>query len=389
MAYFIVRDNIVNIEADVVVNPVNPEVCIGGGTETAIYNAAGRDELLVARESLGILQPGNIGVTDGFKLKAKHIIHASGPVWTGGEGEEEVLRSCYDKCLEKALELKAESIAFPLLATGTYDFPKDLALRIAISSFSAFLDKHDMDITLAVFDKESVETSEKVFGGLEKYIDDNYVEEQLDKEYLCESVYFNTDAEEPLAQPMPAAAPKEKPAPKGRLRGLFSKDKKLESSSCFGAAPRPNSLEPKINSSCFGEAMEEAAAPEWYSEIKSLKDIQNTEIITFGQYLQQLINKKGMKNADVYNKANIDKRYFSKIINDKIKPSKEKLLAICIGLRLNLDEMNDFLNMAGFAISRCNKVDLVVEYHIVNGIYNIFDVEIALFNMGLPALCSY
>lgn len=396
MAFYIIRENIVNVRADIVVNTVNPEAIIGGGTETAIYKAAGSEKLLEARKALGLLEPGNIGVTDAYALNAKYIIHASGPVWLGGDrGEEEVLRKCYDACLDKAAALNASSIVFPLMATGVYDFPKDKALRVAINSFSRFLENHDMEIILTVFDNESVVATEKLFSGLKQFVDDNYVEEVLDAEYACDMDYESYEAEDfssaksqavrlnAAPQALPAHEAKSQPRaakPKSGLLGGFSRGR-----------DRLKNEEP-VFESAFSVKEDPRPAPKasaWYSEIRNLKDIENKDIMTFGQYLQQLINKKGMKNADVYNKANVDKRYFSKLINDKIKPSKEKLMAIGIGLRLNLDEMNDFLNMAGFALTHCSKVDLVVEYHIVKGIYNINDLEIALYDMDLPSLCSY
>ncbi len=184
MPFQIIRNDITKVKADVIVNTANPEPIYAGGTDCAVYEAAGAEELLAERKKIGVIRRGEIAVTDAFELKARYIIHAVGPVWKNGKtGEFDVLASCYRKSLNKAFELGCRSIAFPLLATGVYGFPKDKALQIAIREISSFLLRHDMTVTLVVFDRASFELSGKVFEDVAALIDDTSVLKQRDFEY--------------------------------------------------------------------------------------------------------------------------------------------------------------------------------------------------------------
>ena len=160
MAFQIVRNDITKIKADAIVNTANPEPVYMAGTDAAIYKAAGAEKLLEERRKIGRIEEGQVAVTPALDLDAEYIFHTVGPVWEGGDkGEKETVRKCYKNCLEKAAELGISSIAFPLIATGVYGFPKSDALLIATSVFSEFLSDHELDITLAVFDNESFELS--------------------------------------------------------------------------------------------------------------------------------------------------------------------------------------------------------------------------------------
>lgn len=372
MAFQIIRNDIIKVHADAIVNTANPDVWIGEGVDSAIYQAAGEEELLAARKQIGELPEGTVGVTPGFRLNAKYIIHASGPWWDGGDrGEKELLRACYDKSLQEASKLGCESIAFPLLSTGTYGFPREESLRIAMDSFSRFLEYHDMEIFLVVFDKESVSASGKLFKGLREYVDENYVNGVLEDEYggwLPESLKKRNDVEELIDECSfdsldEFTVKKLEPLPSQSRRERFhvSREEQPVLSSRF------TEKEPKHDLDYYLETAEDP----------------------FCQYLQQLINKKGYKNSEVYKKANLTKQYFSKVMNAQVNPTKEKLLSIAIALKLNMDETKDMLMMAGYAMSPCNKVDLVVAYFIRSRNYNMFDIEIALDDLGLPTLSSY
>jgi O-acetyl-ADP-ribose deacetylase (regulator of RNase III) len=182
MALQIIRNNIINVEADAIVNTANPSVGIGRGVDSAIYRAAGRDRLLEARKEIGKMSPGEAAWTPAFDLHAKYIIHTVGPAWRGGDcGECETVAKCYSRSLELAAELGCESIAFPLIATGTYGFPKDEALRIAMEEISRFLLANEMEVLLVVYDKESFEVSGKLFSDIKSFISDR--EARYDAEY--------------------------------------------------------------------------------------------------------------------------------------------------------------------------------------------------------------
>ncbi len=319
MPFKIIRNDITKVKADAIVNTANPLVGYGRGVDEKIYKAAGEKQLLEARKKIGALRPGEIGVSDGFDLNCKYIIHVSCPVWIDGKhNEKDALGSCYEKALDMAYQKGCNTIAFPLLSTGNYGFPKEVGLDIAISAFTSFLEDHEMEIILVVFDKKATLLSKELFNQIDEYIDDD----------------FKTN--------------------------LFVKED-LEVA-CFGC-------------SSFNEDQLEDILKDVYKE-------------SFGKYLRGLINRKGLKNSSVYTKANISKQYFSKILNDQIKPSKEKMLALAIGLELNIDETIDFLSFAGYALSPISQTDKVVEFFIKHKQYSVIKIDMALFDYGLDPLSN-
>lgn len=348
MPFKIIRDDITKVKADAIVNPANPEPVIGGGVESAIYEAAGKEKLLEARKELGRLQPGKVGVTEAFNLDAKYIVHVSGLYWKGGNSfEARCLKECYEKALKAALDKGCKSIAFPLLGTGTYGFPKDIGLDVAVSTFTEFLEEYEMEIILVVFDNEAVNVSGKLAYEVKSFIDDKYAHEVLETEYKEDR---NLER---------YALPNE------RFHLLLKEETyDVPDGACTKdtfSAKQPGSLE--------------AALKNIYKE-------------SFEKHLQQLINKKGLKNSEVYAAANISKQYFSKLLKGQVKPSKEKMLALAVGLRLNMDEVVDFLRIAGYALSPISQTDTVVEYFIRKQEYNVLKINIVLFDYGLEPLSN-
>ena len=348
MPFKIIRDDITKVKADAIVNPVNPEVCIGGGVESAIYEAAGKEKLLEARKELGRLNPGKVGVTEAFNLDAKYIVHVSGLYWKGGNSfEARCLEECYEKALKAALDKGCKSIAFPLLATGTYGFPKDIGLDVAVSAFTEFLEEYEMEITLVVFGNDAVNVSGKLVDEVRSFVDDKYVKEALETEYKEDRKIFCYSLSSE------------------RLHLLLKEETyDVLDNACTKdtfSAKQPGSLE--------------AALKNIYKE-------------SFEKHLQQLINKKGLKNSEVYAAANISKQYFSKLLKGQVKPSKDKMLALAVGLRLNMDEVVDFLRIAGYALSPISQTDTVVEYFIRKQEYNVLKINIVLFDYGLEPLSN-
>lgn len=403
MAFRIVRNDITKMTADAIVNTANELVGYGDGVDAAIYAAAGEDELLAARAQIGELKVGELCVTPAFNLDAKYIIHICGNFYDGEDEEAtKLLTHCYDSCLIKAKELGCESIAFPLLATGTFGFPREAAIKIALNSFMHFLEENEMEITLVVFDKQSVDTSEKFFSDLMQFIDDNYVEETIDSEYSfgrpealeydwedykgCaslpddiedENLPYDEDDGLPFSSFAEGHA---KPADKP----LFSHNKL---SSIFDVPA------PKASRAVTTDSVDSMPAPSPDICVKSLKEPDASDLknmVDFGYYIQQLINRKGFKsNSEVYIHANWTKQYFSKVMSGQISPAKPKLLSLAIALRLNYDETIDFLRMSGYAFSPCSKTDLVVEYYIRKQIYDLGAVESKLLDLGLQTLSNY
>ena len=348
MPFKIIRDDITKVKADAIVNPVNPEVCIGGGVESAIYEAAGKEKLLEARKELGRLNPGKVGVTEAFNLDAKYIVHVSGLYWKGGNSfEARCLKECYEKALKAALDKGCKSIAFPLLATGTYGFPKDIGLDVAVSAFTEFLEEYEMEITLVVFGNDAVNVSGKLVDEVRSFVDDKYVKEALETEYKEDRKIFCYSLSSE------------------RLHLLLKEETyDVLDNACTKdtfSAKQPGSLE--------------AALKNIYKE-------------SFEKHLQQLINKKGLRNSEVYAAANISKQYFSKLLKGQVKPSKDKMLALAVGLRLNMDEVVDFLRIGGYALSPISQTDTVVEYFIRKQEYNVLKINIVLFDYGLEPLTN-
>ena len=190
MPFQIVRNDITKMQVDAVVNTANPRPVVGSGCDAGIHKKAG-PQLLEARKKIGNIGVGQVAATPAFGLDAKYVFHAVGPVWQDGlHGEETLLQSCYENALRLALENNCESIAFPLMATGNYGFPKPLALRIALKVFRKFLLRHEMQIYLVVFDKTAFALSENLVASVESYIDEHYIQDKIEDEYLLPNGSF-------------------------------------------------------------------------------------------------------------------------------------------------------------------------------------------------------
>lgn len=350
MALQIIRNNIINVEADAIVNTANPDVAVGAGVDHAIYKAAGRDRLLEERRKIGPMRPGQAACTPAFDLKAKYIIHTVGPAWMGGGyGERETVASCYRESLRLAAELGCESIAFPLIATGTYGFPKDEALRIAISEISGFLLANEMEVMLVVYDRESFEVSGKLFSDIRLYIGD-------------EDVQYN-------------AAPRSELQ---RRRDLIVED----------AMPAPEGDLPEVSAPVMSPRMFESRATGAFPSMKESLDERLRHMDkTFQQYLFMLIDRRGLSDPEVYKKANIDRKHFSKIrSNVDYSPSKKTALALAVALELSIDETRDLLSRAGLALSPSLMSDRIIEYCIETGNYDIYEINCILFKYDQPTL---
>ena len=332
MPFEIVRNDITNMRVDAIVNSANPRPVFGAGTDAAIHQKAG-PELLEARKRIGNLAPGSAAVTPAFRLQARFVIHTVGPVWNGGGyGEEALLRSCYENSLRLALEQGCQSIAFPLIATNNYGFPRELALQIAISVFSDFLLAHEMQIYLVVFDRQSFRLSEMLFRDVASYIDENYVAEQ-DR--------FGT---EPLST-------------RTRREMDFAESCVLREEPVF----------------CAMAASEQAAL--------SLDELLEQTDAGFSETLLKLIDKTGKKDSEIYKKAMISKQHFSKIRNNPdYRPTKPTSIALAIALELDLEATRDLIGRAGYALTRSSKFDLIIQFFIEQGIYNIVEINCVLFD---------
>ena len=355
MPFQIIRNDITKVSADAVVNTANPHPVCGSGTDEAVYRAAGMEELLAERQKIGEIAPGQTAVTPAFALPAKYIFHTVGPSWVDGEhGEFDTLASCYDTSLGKAAELGCESIAFPLIATGNYGFPKDRALQIAISRISAFLMDHEMLVILVVYDSRSFELSGKVFREVNAFIDDSYVEREASAARKISNRLRRRDTM--LSGEMGTAlySPQAKKA--GRDSG------------------KPPMIEEAVHSSpAFSTA--------------SLDDVIAGGSDTFQEKLLKLIDERELTDVEVYKKANLDRKLFSKIrCNADYHPKKRTALALAIALELSLAETKDLLERAEIALSPSSTSDRIITWFISNRRYDIFEINLALFEHSQPIL---
>lgn len=323
MPLHIVRNDITTMKVDAIVNAAKESLLGGEGVDGAIHRAAG-PELLVECRTLGGCKTGQAKITKGYRLPAKFVIHTVGPIWRGGShGERELLVSAYCSSLELALSNHCETVAFPLISSGVYGYPKDQALKVAVDTIGDFLLAHDMTVYLVIFDRAAYTIGGKLFADIAAYIDDRYVD-------------VHTDSRETQRRRMAIAS------------------MPMEESECM---PAP----------C-------AMAPSGLDEALSKLDE------SFSQMLLRKIDEQGMTDAQCYKKANIDRKLFSKIRSDvHYKPSKPTAMAFAIALELPLEEAREMLGKAGFAFSHASKFDIIVEYFIAQRNYNIFEINEALF----------
>ena len=325
----IVRNDITKMTVDAIVNAANESLLGGGGVDGAIHYAAGAG-LLAKCKTLGGCKTGKAKITGGYNLSAKYVIHTVGPIYEDGKhGEKALLESCYRESLALAKAHNCKTVAFPLISSGVYGYPKDQALKVAIDVISDFLCDHEMKVYIVIFDKAAYKISEKLFSDIAEYIDDNYVDEHTD--YRRERSRMNYPCQSLMV----------------------------------------GSAQPEHLDLCECKAM--LAEDDLDAKLKQIDE-------SFSQMLLRKIDEKGMTDAECYKKANIDRKLFSKIRSDvHYKPSKPTAIAFAISLELTLSETEDMLKKAGFALSHSNKFDIIIEYFISKGNYNIFEINEALF----------
>ena len=409
MPFKIVRNDITKMNTEAIVNTANDHISVGTGCDSAVYMAAGYDELLKYREEkIGFVPEGDAFITPGFKLQAKYIIHAVSPLYMGGDqGEEEKLRSCYRKSLQLAKENGIKSISFPLISTGGFGYPKEEGMRIAVDEINEFLLGNEMDIFLVVFDTKTTQLGEKIYPGLEAYIDHNYVKEAREKEYG--DAYFgsmrpsepgydrylsNAQMIERRTRRNAEAQRREKSEFSTSALPTASAVPKASKSSFTGSIFKKEQAKKSVSDEALqvDECCECDEAPffdfEEQHESKLQERIRHMSD-TYSEYLMYLIRERHMENAEVWKRAIVDKKIFSKIKNNvNYHPNKLTALCLCVGAKLNLDESKDLLARAGYALSPCDKTDIIFSYFIENEIYDMIELDIQLEEHGLPCIIS-
>ncbi|SFN72866.1 O-acetyl-ADP-ribose deacetylase [Proteiniclasticum ruminis] len=334
----LIREDITRMKVDAIVNAANESLLGGGGVDGAIHRAAGKD-LLEECKTLGGCRTGEAKITKGYDLPADYIIHTVGPRYVdGNHGEEELLQSAYRNSLLIAKEKGLQSIAFPLISAGIYGYPKKEAMKVAVDTIRAFLKEEDLLVYLVLFDKGAFLISQNLHDAVKSYVDDHYVEEK---------------------------------------EGYFSRDRKAQS--------RAYQMEILKDLPVMG--VEEAfRAP---GKERKLEELLHRKEETFSRMLLRLIDEKGYTDTEIYKRANMDRKLFSKIRKDEdYQPSKKTVLSLAVALYLSMDETEDLLRRAGYALSRSSRFDLILSYFIEEENYNIFEINEVLFSFLETTLTS-
>lgn len=323
MPLYLVRNDITTMKVDAIVNAAKESLLGGGGVDGAIHRAAG-PELLEECRTLGGCKTGQAKITKGYRLPARYVIHTVGPVWRGGgRGERELLSSAYRSSLELASVYNCQTVAFPLISSGVYGYPKDQALQVAVDAIGSFLLAHDMTVYLVIFDRASYTIGGQLFADIAAYIDDRYAEEHTES---------------------------------------------------------PQEQDRRAMAAASVSVRKEKRELPFLAASESLEEALNRLDESFSQMLLRKIDERGVTDAQCYKKANIDRKLFSKIRSDvHYKPSKPTAMAFAVALELPLEEAREMLEKAGFAFSHASKFDIIVEYFIAHGNYNIFEINEALF----------
>ena len=342
----IVRNDITKMPVDAIVNAANCSLLGGGGVDGCIHRAAGR-ELLEECRTLGGCQTGKAKVTGAYRLPCKYVIHTVGPVWNGGKsGEKELLASCYRESLQLAKEKSCETIAFPLISAGAYSYPKNEALNVAVDSISSFLFENEMTVYLVIFDKSSFCIGKQLFDEITEYIDDQYCS-KAETDEIARRRFFNAARMTATADDAPDYSLSENA--ESVAFPPASRSKRIKSAGGFPQSP-------------------------------NLKEMLENLDESFSHTLLRVIDEKGMTDSQCYKKANVDRRLFSKIRSDSdYRPSKQTAIAFAIALELSLEETEQLLKKAGYALSHSSKFDIIIEYFILKGEYNIFKINEVLF----------
>lgn len=391
MPFSIVRNDIARVHADVLVNAANTHLAEGGGVCGALFAAAGREQMRAACDAIGGCPTGSAVGTPAFNLPARWCVHAVGPIWRGGgHSEEAALRSCYQSMFARVVELGARSVAYPLISAGIYGYPAEAALAVAREETRAFLAKHDdIEVTLVVFDRSAVRLGSALEQEIREYIDD---------EYVAQSPHARRRGAE-LEREMRWAAGAEMPAAAAEP-GLGAAD--AESPSCdvlssaftFAADVAEEPAPDGVASHAYTAAamVPAAGAPAGTAGAApvELDDLLEHLDAGFSETLLALIDQRGLADAEVYHRANLSRQLFSKIrSNPAYRPTKPTAVALAMALELDVPATQDLLSRAGLTLSRTSKFDVIVRFFLERGIYDIYQLNEALFAYDQPLVGSF
>ena len=388
MPLLIERNDITRMHVDAIVNAANEHLRHGGGVCGAIFAAAGPYELQQACDEIGHCDTGSSVATPAFALDARHIIHTVGPVWQGGgAGEEQALRSCYRTSLALAHELGDTSIAFPLISSGIYGYPKDQAIDVAINEIRAFLGRHDMDVHLIIFDTAAMRATAGRFSRITEYINDLYVREHpYSRRARWESADGGYASNLPYYESLPLDEAAETDFEDFEVFGDFGDTASMPPAPAAAPQAAPDSAR-RMASSASAKESRKRTHDKREDQPGLLKRLLKKLDAPFSTTLMRMIDDRGLKDSDVYKRANLSRQHFSKIrSNPGYKPKKQTVLALAVALELSADETRLLLERAGFALTHADQRDIIVEYFIERGNYDIYEINLALYAFDQPLL---
>ena len=436
MPFQIVRDDITRMRVDAIVCPTDEVLSGSGGLDASVRAAAGPGLAAACRE-LGGCAAGDARIVPGFDLPAKHVIFAVGPRWTGADKTEpELLRSCIRADLHLAAEHSLESVAIPLIATGTFGFPKEPAMRAHREEILRFLDTGGRDITvyLVLYSSQSAELGSRLFSQVREYISDHYADEHKSPFHAPSWRPGGSSSQElgKVSSPSPGNAPgpdinprpedlswgapsvlpeddlffypaapsdaaDESPFPSSWEDDLFSDYIHFDITAPGPPAPSGPDKEPEKPEEqrdeppvCHDAAIPSPHASSAWEKRPAHPDWRKADLDeSFQQMLFRLIDTRGLTDPQCYTRANVDRRIFSRIrSNVHYQPSKPTAVAFAMALELNMDDTEELLRKAGYALSKNNLFDLIVSFFIESRYYNVLDINIVLYDYDQPQLGS-
>lgn len=345
------------MQADAVVVTANEDLQITGGIGAAVAQAAGMRRLQEACDAAAPCPVGHAVVTPGYAHPARMIVHAVGPVWDDPSlsdvQKRHLLLSAYESALRCAFDRGARSIGLPLISAGSFGCPPAISFALAMEAVRAFLVDHEALVVLVVYDREAVSAAVAIHGQIAEYIDDRYVGAQEHERRAC-----------------------------FRERGASSRGEQGRRLGSLGSVP-PRSASDTAPTGWKASPAATDPLPPACSEASHPTDLSqwlDGIDASFSETLLRLIDERGLSDAEVYKRANMSRQLFSRIRCDAdYRPSKKTVLALSIALELSLRETSDLLMRAGFALSHSSVADLVVEFFIVRGQYDIFAINEALY----------
>ena len=374
MPFQIIKGDITKLSVDAIVNAANTGLQMGGGVCGAIFEAAGARELQAECDRIGGIKTGEAVITGGYHLPAGHVIHTAGPVWQGGgQGEKELLEACYRNSLELAARKGLSSVAFPIISSGIYGYPREQALEVATQTIGAFLAGYDpdMDVYLVVFDKSGFSANPALKADI-----DRFIAERSEPARALSCARFDEADDVSDIQLLEEAKPPSSMESKNYLRKLeFDSEEAKE-----------RGKRHKIESASLIEYNGAGLPSDGFQESSFAPAIAEPEP-AFSERLRRLIIAKNLNDVEVYKRANLSRQHWSKIISHPdYQPTKRTVFALAVAMRLNIDETRDLLLAAGFALSPSHTFDLIIEYFINHRKYDIYEINEVLFRYEQPLL---